>query len=266
LHRPLSRQTTIRQSGGVRDMIRINQTASRQEKNMYDQNSPYAAAPTVSVSTSFFPKVYGWMTAGLALTALMAMVTLSSQEMLNLIFGNKIVFYGLIIGELGLVIALSAAINRISAATATMMFLIYSALNGITFAAIFMIYTSSSIASAFFVASGTFAGMSIYGYVTKRDLTGWGSFLFMGLFGIIIASVVNIFLQSEMIHWITSYIGVFVFVGLTAYDTQKIKMIGQAGFADGESQRKAAILGALRLYLDFINLFLMLLRIMGNRR
>ena len=108
--------------------------------------------------------------------------------------------------------------------------------------------------------------MSIYGYVTKRDLTGWGSFLFMGLIGIIIASVVNIFLQSEMIYWVTSYIGVFVFVGLTAYDTQKIKEIGQAGFADGEHQQKAAILGALRLYLDFINLFLMLLRVMGNRR
>ncbi|PLX98826.1 MAG: hypothetical protein C0623_11270 [Desulfuromonas sp.] len=231
-----------------------------------NQNNPYTAAPTVADSTGFFPKVYGWMTAGLALTALMAVVTLSSQQMLNLIFGNKMVFYGLIIGELGLVIALSAAINRISAMTATLMFLIYSGLNGVTFAAIFMIYTSSSIASTFFVASGTFAAMSIYGYTTKKDLTGWGSFLFMGLIGIIIASVVNLFMQSEMIYWITSYIGVFIFVGLTAYDTQKIKKIGEAGFADGESQKKAAILGALRLYLDFINLFLMLLRIMGNRR
>ena len=108
--------------------------------------------------------------------------------------------------------------------------------------------------------------MSVYGYATKRDLTGWGSFLFMGLIGIIIASVVNIFLQSEMIYWVTSYIGVFVFVGLTAYDTQKIKQIGQAGFANEQDRHKAAILGALRLYLDFINLFLMLLRIMGNRR
>jgi hypothetical protein len=147
-----------------------------------------------------------------------------------------------------------------------MMFMLYSALNGVTFASIFLLYTSSSIASTFMVASGTFAAMSVYGYVTKRDLTGWGSFLFMGLIGVIIASVVNIFLHSAMITWVTSYLGVFIFVGLTAYDTQKIKMIGQRGFADHESRHKAAILGALALYLDFINLFLMLLRIMGNRR
>jgi hypothetical protein len=206
------------------------------------------------------------MTAGLALTALASILTLSSEAALQLIFGNRLVFYGLIIGELGLVIAMSAAINRISAATATLMFLAYSALNGVTFASIFLIYTRSSIASTFLVASGTFAAMSLYGYATKRDLTGWGSFLFMGLIGIVIASVVNIFLHSEMITWVTTYLGVFIFVGLTAYDTQKIKMIGQGGFADGDSQRKAAILGALTLYLDFINLFLMLLRIMGNRR
>ena len=233
---------------------------------MYEENKPYSYAPTVSSTTSFFPKVYGWMTFGLALTALAALFTLSSQGLLELVFGNRLVFYGLIIGELVLVIALSAAINRISAQVATLLFLGYSALNWVTFAAIFLIYTSSSIASAFFITAGTFGAMSVYGYVTKRDLTGWGSFLFMGLIGIIIASVVNIFLHSEMIHWIVSYVGVFIFVGLTAYDTQKIKMIGQAGFADGESRQKAAILGALRLYLDFINLFLMLLRVMGNRR
>jgi len=229
-------------------------------------NQPYTGPVAVTVGSSFFPKVYGWMTAGLALTALAAVFTLSSQAMLELIFGNRMVFYGLILGELGLVIAMSAAINRISAMTATLMFLAYSALNGITFASIFLVYTSSSIASAFFVASGTFAAMSIYGVVTKRDLTGLGSFMFMGLVGIIIASLVNIFLQNEMIYWVTSYIGVLVFVGLTAYDTQKIKQIGQAGFADSETRHKAAILGALRLYLDFINLFLMLLRVMGSRR
>jgi len=165
-----------------------------------------------------------------------------------------------------MVIAISAAINRMSSATATLLFVLYSALNGVTFAAIFMIYTRSSIASTFLVTAGTFGAMSLYGYVTKKDLTGFGSFLFMGLIGIVIASVVNIFLQSEMIYWVTTYIGVFVFVGLTAYDTQKIKKIGEAGFANGEDQQKAAILGALRLYLDFINLFLMLLRIMGGRR
>ncbi len=233
---------------------------------MFNQRQHITSASGIVEINSFLPKVYGWMTAGLALTALTAMMTLSSQSLLNLIFGNKMVFYALIFGELGLVIAMSAAINKISSTTATLMFLLYSALNGVTFASIFLIYTSSSIASTFFVAAGTFGSVSIYGYVTKRDLTGWGSFFFMGLIGIVIASVVNIFLQSEMISWVVSYVGVFVFVGLTAYDTQKIKQIGAAGFSDEESRKKASILGALTLYLDFINLFLMLLRIMGNRR
>lgn len=233
---------------------------------MFERDQTYPAPITAATTASFLPKVYGWMTIGLALTALAAVFTLSSEAALQTIFGNKLVFYGLILGELGLVIAMSAAINRISAATATLMFLAYSALNGVTMASIFLVYTRSSIASTFMVAAGTFAAMSLYGYATKRDLTGWGSFLFMGLIGIVIASVVNIFLNSAMITWIVSYLGVFIFVGLTAYDTQKIKMIGMGGFADGESQRKAAILGALTLYLDFINLFLMLLRIMGDRR
>ena len=233
---------------------------------MYDRNEIYSDSRSIEITNTFFQKVYLWMTAGLATTALAAFFMLSSQAAQQLIFGNRLLFYGLIFAELGLVIAMSAAINRISAATATLMFLGYSALNGVTFAAIFLIYTNSSIVSAFLVTAGTFAAMSMYGYATKRDLTGFGSFLFMGLVGLIIASVVNIFLHSEMIYWITSYVGVFIFVGLTAYDTQKIKQIGQAGFASGQERHKAAILGALRLYLDFINLFLMLLRIMGDRR
>jgi FtsH-binding integral membrane protein len=146
------------------------------------------------------------------------------------------------------------------------MFLLYSALNGVTFAAIFVVYTQSSIASTFLITAGTFAAMSLYGVATKRDLTGLGSFMFMGLVGIIIASLVNIFMQSAMITWVVSYVGVLVFVGLTAYDTQKLKRIGQQGFADGASMQKAVILGALTLYLDFINLFLMLLRVLGDRR
>ncbi|SDZ96034.1 hypothetical protein SAMN05660420_00881 [Desulfuromusa kysingii] len=233
---------------------------------MYSPNGTYTDSAPITITNTFFRKVYLWMTAGLAVTALASFMMLSSAAAQQMIFGNRVVFYGLIFAELGLVIAMSAAINRISAATATLMFLGYSALNGITFAAIFLIYTNSSIASAFLVTAGTFGAMSLYGYATKRDLTGLGSFMFMGLVGIIIASVVNIFLQSEMIYWVTSYIGVLVFVGLTAYDTQKIKLIGQAGFANEQERHKAAILGALRLYLDFINLFLMLLRIMGNRR
>ena len=150
------------------------------------------------------------------------MLTLASPALLELVFGNRLVFYALVFGELGLVIALSAAINRLSPAAATLMFLVYSALSGVTFASIFLIYTSSSIASTFFIAAGTFGAMSLYGLVTRRDLTGFGSFLFMGLVGIVIASLVNIFLQSPMVYWIVSYVGVFVFVGLTAYDTQKL--------------------------------------------
>jgi FtsH-binding integral membrane protein len=233
---------------------------------MSEQENTYTLSSSAAVAVNFMPKVYIWMTFGLLLTAVTSAVTISSETLTTLIFGNRMVFFGLIVAELGLVIALSAAINKISAYVATLMFLFYSALSGVTFASIFLVYTSSSIASAFFVASATFGAMSIYGYVTKRDLTGWGSFLFMGLIGIIIASVVNIFLQSPMLHYVTSYIGVLVFVGLTAYDTQKIKRLGEAGFADGESRHKAAIIGALNLYLDFINLFLMLLRVMGDRR
>lgn len=233
---------------------------------MYNSHEIYSNGSAVAASNTFFQKVYLWMTVGLATTAVASFFMLTSSSAQQLIFGNHLAFYGLIFAELGLVVALSAAINRISAGTATLMFLAYSALNGITFAAIFLVYTQSSIASTFLVTAGTFAAMSMYGYATKRDLTGFGSFLFMGLIGIVIASLVNMFLHNAMIYWITSYLGVFIFVGLTAYDTQKIKRIGQAGFASEEHQRKSAILGALTLYLDFINLFLMLLRIMGNRR
>jgi len=233
---------------------------------MYPREETYTATTLAGTTQGFIPRVYGWMTVGLGLTALVAMLTLASPALLELVFGNRLVFYVLIFAELGLVIGLSAAINRLGPATATLMFLVYSALSGVTFASIFLVYTSSSIASTFFIAAGTFGAMSVYGLVTRRDLTGFGSFLFMGLVGIVIASLVNIFLQSPMVYWIVSYVGVFVFVGLTAYDTQKLKRLGQAGFADSASQRKAAILGALTLYLDFINLFLMLLRVLGNRR
>ncbi len=223
------------------------------------------AEPTVKSQSSFLPRVYNWMTAGLALTAVVALFTASSRPMLELVFGNRLVFFGLIIAELGLVITLSAAVRRLSAATATVLFLLYSALSGVTFASIFLLYTSSSIASTFFVSAGTFGAMSLYGYATKRDLTSWGSFFFMGLIGLIIASVVNIWLHSAMLSWALTYLGVFIFVGLTAYDTQKIKMLAHSGLT-GEERQKAAILGALTLYLDFINLFLMMLQLFGRRR
>ncbi len=233
---------------------------------MYNQHEAYSDSRALSISNSYFQKVYLWMTIGLLTTTAAAFFMLNSTSLQQMIFGNRMAFYGLMFAELGLVVFMTAAINRISAATATLMFLGYSALNGITFSAIFLVYTQSSIASTFLVTAGTFAAMSMYGYATKRDLTGFGSFLFMGLIGIVIASLVNMFLHSQMIYWITSYLGVFIFVGLTAYDTQKIKRIGQTGFASEQHYKKAAILGALTLYLDFINLFLMLLRIMGDRR
>jgi uncharacterized protein len=205
---------------------------------------------------------YAWMGAGLAVTAFMALVTLSSPAMLTAIAGNRLVFYGLIIGELALVFTLSGAINRLSATTATLIFVAYSALNGVTLSIVTLVYTRSSIASTFVITAGMFGAMSIYGYMTRRDLTSWGSFLFMGLIGVVIASVVNIFVGSSAVSWIISGIGVIVFTGLTAYDTWKIKAMA----AQGTEGRKPAILGALTLYLDFINLFLMLLSFTGNRR
>ena len=220
----------------------------------------------VSAVSVYMNQVYMWMTAGLGLTALVAWQTASSQAALQLIFSNTVILIGLVIAQFGLVIALSAAVHRFSAATATAMFLLYSGLTGVTLSSIFVVYTMGSIANAFLVAAGTFGAMSVYGAVTKRDLTGMGSFLFMGLIGLIIAMVVNIFLQSALMDFVISGIGVLVFTGLTAYDTQKLRQFGMnAPLGDATALRRGAILGALTLYLDFINLFLMMLRLFGNR-
>lgn len=217
------------------------------------------------VQSEFVRRVFNWMAFGLALTAITSLYTVTSPTIMQFIFGNPLTLILLIVAELGIVIALSAAINRISASTAVFMFFFYSFLNGLTLAAIFLVYTRASIATTFFVTAGTFATMSIYGYTTKKDLTSWGSFLFMGLIGIILASLVNWFFQSPAISWLITYAGIIVFVGLTAYDTQQIKAMAYAGFDSFDSERKGAVIGALRLYLDFINLFLMLLRIFGRR-
>ncbi len=217
------------------------------------------------VQSEFVRRVFNWMAFGLALTAITSLYTVTSPTIMQFIFGNPLTLILLIVAELGIVIALSAAINRISASTAIFMFFFYSFLNGLTLAAIFLVYTRASIATTFFVTAGTFATMSIYGYTTKKDLTSWGSFLFMGLIGIILASLVNWFFQSPAISWLITYAGIIVFVGLTAYDTQQIKAMAYAGFDSFDSERKGAVIGALRLYLDFINLFLMLLRIFGRR-
>ena len=215
---------------------------------------------------AFMAQVYGWMSIALLITAVVSIYTASSDTMLSIIFGNRLVLYGLLISEVLMVLGLSAMINRMTAITATTLFIVYSALNGLTMACIFLIYTGTSIASTFFITALTFGAMSVYGYFTKTDLTKMGSLLMMGLIGLIIASVVNLFLHNELVSWITSFLGVLIFTGLTAYDTQKIKEMNAVGNTDAESDRKGAIMGALRLYLDFVNLFLYLLRFFGGRK
>lgn len=230
----------------------------------------YASPTTPRTDAGFstlLQQVYGWMAGGLALTGLIAWYVAQSDTLLSLIFGNQFVFFGLILAELGLVMGLSWGLTRMSASMATGAFLLYAALNGVTMAAIFLVYTSESIGSTFLITGGTFAAISMYGYTTKRDLTSLGSYLFMGLIGLILASVVNIFLQSSALYWVVTYAGVLIFVGLTAYDTQKIKNLSaRIDARDGETFQKMAILGALQLYLDFVNLFLYLLRLFGKRR
>lgn len=218
------------------------------------------------VQRAFLVKVYGWMTAGLLVTAITALLTMQSPALLDLIFSSRWTYLGLIIAQLGLVVWLSARIEHMSATTATGVFLGYSALTGVTLSAIFLIYTEASLASTFFVTAGTFGAMSAFGYFTRMDLTRMGSFLMMGLIGMVLASVVNMFLGNSTVYWITTYVGILIFVGLTAYDTQKIKQMTGVALQGGEVEQKGAIIGALRLYLDFINLFLLLLRVMGNRK
>ncbi|MCO6555665.1 MAG: Bax inhibitor-1/YccA family protein [Gilliamella sp.] len=213
---------------------------------------------------TYMSHVYGWMTVGLLLTALVAWFASNNYELLNVLYQGMWV---LLIAEFALVIAISGLINRLSGAVATTLFMLYSVLNGCTFSIYFIVYTSSSIASVFFITAGMFAALALYGYTTKRDLSGFGRFLFMGLVGVVIASLVNIFMQSQPLMWAITYIGVFVFAGLTAYDTQKLKELGdQLSQDDPNMFRRFVILGALTLYLDFINLFIMLLRIFADRR
>lgn len=217
---------------------------------------------------NFVRSVYNWMCGGLAVTAIVAYYVSSNDALFNLIFQNRLLLLLLIFAELGMVFGLAGMINRMGAGTATGLFILYSALNGATLSFIFRVYTSGSIISTFFVCSATFLACSVYGWVTKRDLTSLGGFLMMGLFGIIIASFANWFFQSTAVNAMITYVGVFVFLGLTAYDTQMLKNMAltQPDGLDGAVVRKGAILGALKLYLDFINLFLMLLRIFGAAR
>jgi hypothetical protein len=232
------------------------------------ESVPLKQTGTQVLVNNFVRSVYNWMAVGLGLTGIVAFAIANNESLLRIVFGNQILFFGLIIAELGLVFYLSARVSKISPSTATGLFLLYAGLNGVTISFIFIVYTASSIASTFFVCAATFVASSIFGWTTKRDLTSMGSFLFMGLIGIIIASVVNMFMQSSAVAMVVSYIGVLVFVGLTAWDTQKLKNMAltQPDGLDGGVVRKGAIIGALSLYLDFINLFLMLLHILGAAR
>ncbi len=220
--------------------------------------------------SSAFPalmrKVFVWMTLALAITGLTAFGVATSPTILSLIFGSKLAFWGLIIAEFALVFAISGAINRLSLSTATMLFILYSVINGATLSVIFLAFSTAVIAKTFFITAGTFGVMALVGYTTKTDLTSLGKLVFMALLGIIIASLVNMFVRSSGFDLIISYVGVLVFVGLTAYDTQKIKQMCQMAPDAGESAQKLALIGALQLYLDFINLFLYLLRIFGNNK
>lgn len=219
-----------------------------------------------SYQALYMTKVYNWMALALVITGVVAYITATTPGIIGAIVGSKLLFYGLLIGELLLVVYLTSAMQRLSQTAAITTFLIYSLLNGLTMSVIFLAYTTASISTTFLVSAGTFAAMSLYGYTTKKDLTSIGNIAFMALIGIIIASIVNFFLKSEMMYWIITYLGVAVFVGLTAYDTQKLKRIGNQGFTSEESMEKMSIMGALTLYLDFINMFLFLLRILGDRK
>ena len=222
-----------------------------------------------SALSAVFPalmrKVYVWMTMALAITGICAYGVATSPNIMQMIYGNSMTIWVLFIAELGLVFYTTARIQKLSLTTATTLFIIYSALNGVTLSGISMVYRMTSIAKVFFITAGTFAAMALYGYFTKTDLSKIGNILFMALIGLIIATVVNLFLKSAMFDLILCYIGVGIFVGLTAWDSQKIKHMLAMQVDMSESAQKIALMGALSLYLDFINLFLYLLRIFGNR-
>lgn len=220
-----------------------------------------------AAQASLFRSVYVWMTLALVITGFTALYVAKSFTVLNFILQNQMAFWGVLIAELGLVFYMSARINRISFTTATVLFIIYSILNGVTMSMLFLIYTFSSIATTFFVTAGTFGVMALFGFVTKKDLTRIGNLCIMGVVGLIIASLVNMFLHNSTMDLIISYVGVLLFVGLTAYDSQKIKqMLSGDDIEVNDTTQKIALMGSLTLYLDFINLFLYLLRILGDRK
>ena len=223
------------------------------------------ASFSTEATRKFLLNVYNWMAMGLALTGVIAYGTANSS-FVDVIMTNPVIYFGLFIAQLAVVMGLTFAINKIPSGVAIGAFFLYAALTGLTFSVLFLVYTGGSIASTFFICAGMFAAVSVFGYVTKMDLSKMGTYLFMALIGLIIASVVNIFLNSNTLNWIISYVGVIIFVGLTAYDTQKIKKMSQTSDFDSEQGKKGAVMGALTLYLDFINMFLFMLRILGDRK
>ncbi|WP_440184536.1 Bax inhibitor-1/YccA family protein [Barnesiella intestinihominis] len=230
-------------------------------ENLYD--SSYKSTTGTSVLSMVMRKVYGRMFLALVVTALTSLYVASSPAILSVVLGNRAVFFGLMIAELAVVFVVSGMLNKLSTTTATLLFYLYAVLNGVVFSSIFVVYDLGSIAYTFFITAGVFGAMSVYGMVTKNDMTKFGSYCIMGLFGLIIASIVNIFVASSTLDWIISLFGVALFIGLTAWDTQKIKNV--AYVTDPSQTGKLATIGALSLYLDFINLFLYLLRIFGGR-
>jgi FtsH-binding integral membrane protein len=233
---------------------------------MYNIGNEEVRQDIVKIQQAFLTKVYGWMMLGLLVTALASFFTITNESVMRFVFGSKITFYGLFIVQFGIVIFLIARIQKMTSSVARAMFVLYSAITGVTLSSIFLAFTAESIASTFGIAALMFGAMAFYGYITKRDLTGVGQFMMMGLIGVVIASVVNIFMGSDSLGWLISIISVVVFTGLTAYDTQKMKAMAYVMLDGEEVAAKGAIIGALQLYLDFINLFLALLRLFGDRR
>jgi FtsH-binding integral membrane protein len=241
-----------------------------QYPNRFGPNPQYSMAYEAGESgsaaiTSFFNAVYAWMSAGLALTAVVAWWVSTQPELMARVIHGPL-FFICIIAELALVFTVAAAVQRISAGVATALFMLYAALNGLTLSIIFVAYTQAVLSGAFIITAGMFAAMSIYGHVTKRDLTAFGSLLFMGLIGIVLASVVSLFWANSMLTTIINYVGVFVFIGLTAYDTQRLRQLAVATQGNAAVAARLSVNGALMLYLDFINLFLFLVRILSDRR
>ncbi len=247
----------------MNELEKVKNDLYGQEKGANMHNAPVMDFGTAVSNT--MQKVYLWMTCALAISGLCAWMVASSESLMQLFYGNPALMIGLVIAELALVIIVSWRIEKLSSSTATLLFILYSIINGITLSSIFLVYTMASITMVFFITAITFAAMALIGYTTKKDMSSWGRYLLMALIGLIVATIVNIFVASTSLMWIVNYAGVIIFVLLTAYDTQMIKKMLISAEGNPEMMEKIGILGALSLYLDFINLFLKLLAIFGNR-